>query len=260
MNLKQLYQRFHDWQLDPFQNKKTELKQHRCAGCGATYEGKYCPVCGQSHDVGKVSWRTIRNDLTSIFGLDSNQSALLFVIQLFGRPGYLINDYINGRRKICRSPVGMLGVLAVLAVLVNTVSPHPRADWVVLKSQTEGLVGTLLSWLADNLNWAVLIQTILLVFPTWLFFRKSPRNTRHTLPQGIYIQVFMGSLVLICIMLRNLLGDWVLSLIPLFYFIAYRQLFGYGIWGTCWRTLLCLGSVLLLFGGLMMAGMHWAGA
>lgn len=259
MNLKQAYQRFRDWQRNPVQYKTTDLQTHQCAGCGYTYEGKYCPICGQSHDVGKVNWRTIREELTSIFGIDSNQSTLMFVIQLFIRPGHMISDYINGRRKICCNPVGMLGVLAVLAALVNAISPNPRADWVVPMSESEGLVGTVLSWLADHLNWAVLIQTVLLVFPTWLFFRQSPRNTRHTLPQGIYIQVFMGSLVLICITLRNLLGDGVLSLIPLFYFIAYRQLFGYGIWGTCWRTLLCLGSVLLFFGALMMAGMHFLG-
>ena len=256
MNLKKLYQRFHDWQVDPVKYKTSNLKTRRCANCGYTYEGTFCPICGQCHDVGKVGWRTISSALASVFGLSSNQSTLMFVIQLFSRPGYMISDYINGRRKVCSSPITMLGVMAVLTVLVTSVSPNPRADWVVMMSETEGVVGTILSWLADNLNWAVLIQTFLLIFPTWLIFRKSPKNTRHTLPQGIYIQVFMASLVLVCIMLRNLLGDKVLSLIPLVYFIAYRQLFGYGIWGTCWRTLLCLGSVLLLFGGLMMAGMY----
>jgi len=45
-------------------------------------------------------------------------------------------------------------------------------------------------------------------------------------------------------------------LIPVFYFIAYRQLLGYGVWGTFWRTLLCLGSILYFFGIVMMVRMH----
>lgn len=260
MNLKTLYQRFRSWQQEPFKKKKTELKPHQCAGCGASYVGNFCPVCGQKHTVGRMDWRAIHQDIIEIVGLKKPQSVLSFLLQLFGRPGYLISDYIRGRRKVCASPIGMLGILAVVTMLVDSRTSNPKTDWAQALAEGGGWIGTLLSWLSSHLDWAILIQTVLLIFPTWLLFRFAPRNTRHTLPEGIYIQVFMGSLILICIILRNLISNWMLTLLPLFYFIAYYQLFGYGIWGTLWRTLLCLGVILALFGMVMSVRLHASGA
>ena len=69
----------------------------------------------------------------------------------------------------------------------------------------------------------------------------------------------MSSLVLFFVMLRYLLGNWILIFIPVFYFIAYYRLFGYGIWGTLWRTVLSIGFVFYLFGVLMWAGKNLLG-
>lgn len=253
MNLKALYERFRQWQADPFTRKENQpLKTHECAGCGHTYEGDYCPACGQKHSVGKVDWRTIWDDLVSLVGLDKPHSFLAFFVQLFGRPGHMIGDYINGKRKVYSSPIGMLGILAGLAAVVATRSGSAESNWLQALAEKGGVIGSILDWVSGHLDWTILIQTALVLFPTWLLFRHSPRLYRHTWPQGIYIQIFMGSMVLTCIILRELVGDWVLILIPLFYYIAYKQLFGYGVWGTLWRTLLSLGSVIYTFGVIMM--------
>jgi hypothetical protein len=245
MDLKALYQRFRSWQTDPFARKRNPaMKTHQCAGCGHTYEGIYCPVCGQRYDEGKVDWHTIWKDLVSIFGLDKPNSFLAFFAQLFARPGYMIGDYISGRQKMYSSPIGMLGIVAGVTVLVRTNGQDPESAWLLSLADGGGIVGAVLTWLSGHLNWAILIQAALLIIPTWMLFRHSPRHNRHTWPQGIYIQVFMASLVLICIMLRDLVGDWILVLVPVFYYIAYRQLFGYSVWGTLWRTVLALGVTL----------------
>ena len=259
MNLKTLYQRFRSWQLEPFKKEQKELKPHQCAGCGASYEGDFCPVCGQEHTVGRMTWSTIYQDIIEIVGLAQPQSVVSFLVQLFGRPGYLISDYIQGRRYVCGSPLGMLGIFAVAAMLVDSQTLNPKTDWALAVAQGGGWIGTILFWLSSHLDWAILIQTILVIFPTWLLFRFAPRNTRHTIPDGIYIQIFMGSLILICMMLRNLVSNWMLTLLPLFYFIAYYQLFGYGIWGTFWRTLLSLGVILILLGMVMSVRLHASG-
>ena len=34
-------------------------------------------------------------------------------------------------------------------------------------------------------------------------------------------------------------------------------MFGYSVWGTFWRTLLCLGSIFYFFGVVMMAKTHY---
>lgn len=254
MDLKALYQSFRAWQKDPFdKEKKKAPKEHVCANCGTTYVGNYCPSCGQFNKIGKVDWRSILEDIKSIIGMDRPHSFISFFVQLFGRPGYMIGDYLNGRRNVYTSPIAMLGIFAAAAIAVGTRTENAPAAWLQSFAEEEGVIGSILGWLASNLSWGVLIQTFLLIFPTWLLFRHSPKHTRHTWPAGIYIQVFMGSLVLICIILRILLCDWVLSLIPIFYFYAYRQLFGYGVWGTLWRTLLSLGSVFFFLGVIIMS-------
>lgn len=78
-----------------------------------------------------------------------------------------------------------------------------------------------------------------LIIPTWLLFHFSPRHPCHTLPEGFFIQVFMGILMLIVDYLTFPLGDWISIAIPIYYYIAYQQLFGYSIWGTIWRLSLC---------------------
>ena len=140
-----------------------------------------------------------------------------------------------------------------------SITGKPNEAWAQQLAIKGGLPGVIVGWLSSNVNWVILLQTFLLLIPTWLLFRYAPRHTRHDLPQGIYIQVFMASLVLTAAMLRALVGIWVLSIIPLYYIIAYHQLFGYGIWGTIWRTILCLGSVLCFIAVIAMAGMYLVG-
>ena len=80
--------------------------------------------------------------------------------------------------------------------------------------------------------------------PTWFFFRCSPRHPRHTFPEGIFIQLFMASLMLICITIPPFI-----LLIPVYYYITYRQLFGYSFWGTLWRLALAaiVWTIAILF-------------
>ena len=48
----------------------------------------------------------------------------------------------------------------------------------------------------------------------------------------------MSTLVLLIFVLSQAFAGWLLWLVPVYYYIAFRQLFGYGVWGTFWRTAL----------------------
>lgn len=61
---------------------------------------------------------------------------------------------------------------------------------------------------------------------------------KHTMPEGFYIQVLMCPMMLVFAMLSDI-DDIFLLLVPIYYFYSYHQLFGYGIWGTTWRLILC---------------------
>ena len=98
-----------------------------------------------------------------------------------------------------------------------------------------------------------MLISVAMIVPTWLFFRFAPRHTRHTLPEGIFIQLFMNILILVIVFLSEFFNLFYL-LIPVYYYIAYRQLFGYRPWGTVWRILLCFaawGFFFVIFIGLL---------
>ena len=236
MSLKDLYRRFRAWQVEPFRYGGA-TEPHTCANCGQSYEGDYCPVCGQKSDVGRVSWKSVGQELIKIWGMES-RSLLSSVLQLLGRPGYLIGDYISGRRQVCYSPVSMLFVMAVIVTIIVQLTGVKMVNVDAVETSAYPALARAVVWMVEHLGWGMLIFTTFLILPTWLLFRYAPRHTRHTLPEGIYIQLFMSTLVLLFFVLARASTGWLLWLVPVYYCIAYRQLFGYSIWGTVWRTVL----------------------
>lgn len=98
----------------------------------------------------------------------------------------------------------------------------------------------IIDWLIRHAGWGMIAMSIFMILPTWIFFRFAPRHTRHRLPDGIFIQLLLCSLMMLIIILTRCISGWMLLLIPFYFYLTYRQLFGYGVWGTLWRTFLCL--------------------
>ena len=101
----------------------------------------------------------------------------------------------------------------------------------------------------------MLVVSALAIVPTWVIFRNSPRNTHHSLPEGFFIQVFFQTLTLVLSLLaiplefiHSQFGTIVYDvLIMCYYFVGYKQLFGYGYWGTLWRQVLVFICVIFFF-------------
>ena len=172
-----------------------------------------------------------------------NRSMLYSLWQLIMRPGYFISDYINGKRQVSFPPVKMLVVMGVISVLIDNLFGVKKATTV---EGDPSLANQFFVWFERSPGWGWLIMTCFFIIPTWCLFRYAPRNTKHTLPQGFFITVFMAIQVLIVDDLSDFFGDFFYILLPLCYFYAYRQLFGYGFWGNFWRVVITLVSGFLL--------------
>ena len=123
-----------------------------------------------------------------------------------------------------------------------------------LPLEEQGEVGYKL-WIRQHYSLAMLAMSVLAIIPTWVIFRRSPRNSHHTIPEGFFIQVLLQTLTIV-LSLMTIPLDFIKSdfsttaydlLIMAYYFIAYKQLFGYGIWGTLWRQTLISICVLFFF-------------
>ena len=242
MTLKERYKRFKAWQLEPFDWSYDENERHHCVNCGYDFVGKFCPHCSQKAGLKKVSWKSVLQSTAEVWGM-GNRSLLYSLWQLIWRPGYFISDYINGKRQVSFPPVKMLVVMGVLSVLIDKLF---GSNEVKAFQGNTSLSAQFFAWLERSPGWGWLIMTCFFIIPTWCLFRYAPRNTKHTLPQGFFITVFMAIQVLIVDDLSDFFGDFFYILLPLCYFYAYRQLFGYGFWGNFWRVVITLVSGFLL--------------
>lgn len=252
--LKEKYRRFKQWQEKPYEYKLNSDAIHRCNNCGNEFQGNFCPICSQKAGMGRIGWRSVQQGIMDIWGLGT-RSLLYSIWQLLWRPGHLISDYIDGKRQVSFPPVKMLFIVAVIySMVVYWLLPQFFGLKVgEYDGEISKLFGEELSlWLKRNYSWVSLVYAVLAILPTWVMFRYAPRHTRHTLPEGFFIQIFLSVLIMVTSLLAIVLGGFnseYITLINLlffgfYYLAAYKQLFGYSFWGTLWRS----GFILLFIG------------
>lgn len=249
--IKEQWNRFRQWQQTPPTYSFSTKDTHHCVNCGHEFEGNFCPCCGQKHDMGPVTWKSLWQEFLNVWGM-GGRSMLYSLWQLLWRPGYFISDYINGRRQVSFPPVKMMFIVALFYVLMqNYVLPEDIVQEKI-KTDTHDILQPFfdfMNWTQSHQDWGTLVVSVLLILPTWFFFRESPRNTRHTIPQGFFIQVLLSTMGMIFSLLTDVVKP--IAVVKLLWgIIAFKQLFGYGWWGTIWRTgmvyvsTLCMGVTL----------------
>ncbi len=201
MNLKETLGRFRTWQDKPYHYSDEEQEEHRCANCGNVFKGNYCPVCRQDAKDGRITWRWVGKSILDVWGLDS-RSLPNTLLQLFiRRPGRIIGAYLDGQHQICYKPFNMLFILAIFYVVVQQLLGW---DYAATPEDKGGkVVQMVFEWVSEHPAWNAMLISVAMIVPTWLFFRFAPRHTRHTLPEGIFIQLFMNILILVIVFLSD---------------------------------------------------------
>ena len=259
MNLdlrKEKDRQFKRWQRGPV--KYVDCNEtHYCNNCGLMFVGNYCPRCSQRADMGRISWKSVRNGVMDIWGLGT-RSLIYSIWQLLLRPGYFISDYISGKRQVSFPPVKMLFIVTVIFSLVAYWF-FPQVLGIQLEErsgQSDVMFKEFYQWSQGHYSWAMLGLSVLAIIPTWVLFRYAPRNTRHSLPEGFFVQVLFSVLMVALDFFLIYLGlihyavyTTAITLFVMFYYIVgYMQLFGYGFWGTLWRqTFIFLSIVFMEF-------------
>ena len=213
-------------------------KEHHCLNCGQDYEGDFCPRCGQDGDAGRLGWDVVWEKLIDVWNVEK-RSLPLTLWHLIWRPGYLVCDYLDGRRRLYYSPVMLIIMLGIAITLVRII-PGEEQDFTPIGNSVA--LDAFMKWENANVGWGYIILNSFLILPTWIAFRYSPLHSRHTLPEGFFIQMFMGSLMLIVDLSRSILpeGMSLSFMVPFLFLFGYGPVFRYGIWGTIWRFLICI--------------------
>lgn len=97
------------------ENKRTNIVC-TCKNCGEIFQGNHCPHCGQSRHTPRFTIRNaFQNILSGFFNIDNGFSRNL--LELLYRPGYMIRDYLKGKRVHYFKPFQNLFVLAALYIM-----------------------------------------------------------------------------------------------------------------------------------------------
>ena len=242
--LKIKWQSFRAWQEHPI-NYRIDETEHVCNNCGHTFRGNYCPVCSQSARHGRISWLSIYQGIGQLWGIES-RSAIYTLWQLLLRPGYLVRDYISGKRQVSYPPVKLLFILATIVALAQYFFPRSAPEQSQIGYR---YVDYALNWMNNHQNISELLNNCLLIFPTWFLFRKAPLYPNHTIPEGFFIQVYAAILGYVISSVFYAVPAISMLLSIVYAFLLYKQLFGFGFWGTLWRFAIC--CVLSLATGLI---------
>lgn len=92
---------------------------HKCNTCGTTYQGNYCPRCGQSATIGRYSFKKALLLFLDVWGL-GNRGMFRTLRDLLLRPGYMIRDYLQGMQMAYFPPFKLFFLLTALSMVVQS--------------------------------------------------------------------------------------------------------------------------------------------
>lgn len=270
---------------------------HKCLGCGKEYQGNYCPNCGQSHRVGRLTTkRLLTETLPDILNMETQFGRTC--IALFRRPGQMIMDYIRGNRVQYHKPIPMLFVLASALIVISHLCQvdtvhvfHPEIYRLNLSGRevvwcTEGsFLDTLIRLLHSiywNEAWSTLVSITLFAWPLKHVFRKTEVGRSLNLAECFFIMLFLNCQSLIVKILQiplnyvcsfseftsGIFDDGNIDLIcAILWLWSFMQIFGTSRKRTLWNyikayvLMYVLIILLILVGGGLVAafGVNWNG-
>lgn len=241
---------------------KPEYGVHKCLNCNTTYDGDFCPKCGQSAKTRRLTWLGWWQNFLEVWGI-GNTPFMRTITGLLYRPGHLIGDFLEGKRIRYFSPSKTLFIIAAAMALLRWALPgqfDEIEDMKIKGNETFMWMNRYLNELEkfnnDHILFSLTLAHAAFLIPLKFSFRKSPLRPHLTIPEHMFVQVFLMtqllllSIIWVIITLGNVDKDEIYvapSYIMLGVLIFdFKQLFGYSWWGTFWRTVVSLVFALLI--------------
>jgi len=110
-----------------------KAESHVCLNCGTEFRGDFCPRCKQKATTKRLTLKdTIRNFTDRFIHVD--RGLLHTVIDLLIRPGYMVRDYLRGRRAEYIDPLLLIIIIIAISYFVpdmpnekDAFVPYPEA-------------------------------------------------------------------------------------------------------------------------------------
>lgn len=272
--IRNFFKGIEQWQENLRPVTKHSEAENECKNCGLHYKGNFCPDCGQTS---KTKRFTLHNALLmtlEVWGM-GNRSMPRTVFELIVRPGYMIKDYLNGRRISYFPPVKMLFVFCIFLSFILFVLPidyvsnfegtysgkmvigpeSKLAPKMTYEEFSYDICYLTFNWLDNHKVVELLIYHTCFLFLTMLVFRISKNGYMMTLTEHFFSQMYIASQMMIlsiiyicCTLEYNMIDIYPLPLEFMFLIFVYnyKQLFNYSWIRTIFKVIL-IYILLLMF-------------
>ncbi|MCH5242072.1 MAG: DUF3667 domain-containing protein [Muribaculaceae bacterium] len=274
---KEKYQKYKDWKRQPFEVAEMSQEEHECATCGTEFVGNFCPRCGQSSKVAPrmSAWKTFLLVL-DVWGI-GNRGMFRTLRDLILRPGYLICDYLQGRRSAYFPPFKLLFLLTTVSILVGHGFNINHENYLEVPDQftledeefTRGKQAPIFLGLVQGVNaikdfqqdYPAIFQLIYMSvagYFFYIFFKNSKILGRLSFSEFLIGLVYMLNMYILYNTVVRFFGYFGIDelywmSLSLLYLIPLKQMSGYSVWSTIWRALagLIIGIFAIIIIGLL---------
>lgn len=188
------YKQEHGSHPEPVQVAVQE--QHVCLNCHTEFRGLYCPNCGQASDTGRLTLYHVLENLVGIF-TNVERGFMHTCIDLIYRPGYMMRDYVSGRRVEYVKPIQLLFFLVTAYLCLHyafyfkgvsdELGTHINLELDGIWKNVAAVVQDLLA----NKELRMVLEMLFMVLPLKLCFRKDGYGRTLNMVEFFYILIFM---------------------------------------------------------------------
>jgi len=97
-----------------------------CKNCDAVVDGKFCSSCGQSAHIHRVTIGHLVHEFFHVM-THADKGIIFLVKQLLVRPGFVVKEYLEGKRKKYFNPVSFLLITTAIGALIAYKSGYYEA-------------------------------------------------------------------------------------------------------------------------------------
>ena len=89
-----------------------------CLNCRHSFEGKFCPNCGQSAEIKRLTWHSLVHQTVHFF-MHIEKGFLYTIWSFFVQPGKAAFNYLKGKRRQYQPPVSYILILTGIYIIVH---------------------------------------------------------------------------------------------------------------------------------------------
>ena len=271
--------RFRQWQKEPYPVAPISRESRVCPACDTEYQGNFCPRCGQSSKIEKRMslWKTFLLFI-DVWGV-GNSGMFHTIRDLILRPGYLISDYLTGKRSAYFPPFKLLFLLTTLSLVVGSgfniwgidYTKDYHLDTIDIQSSSEAIIlrfSEYWNYMTDLQDRFPALFRLGVMMITCVFYYINFRNSRRigliSFHEFFIAMVYMVNMANIYSIVFRFFGapEWLVAIPTFLYIIPLQQLTGYSALKTAlrfiltWLMIVCFFIILFFLTLILIVGLY----